>query len=80
MPWLRRRTVVVYTRQGCGLCRRAEEVVRRTARRHDVQLVDIDDDERLQRLYNIRVPVVSVDGEVVAEGLVEPAQLRRALR
>jgi long-chain acyl-CoA synthetase len=36
--------VVVYTRQGCGLCRRAEELVRREARGADVRTVDIDTD------------------------------------
>lgn len=76
----RRRTVTVYTRRGCGLCRRAEELVAREARRHDVELIDVDTDPELQRRYNVRVPVVAVDGVEVAELLVEPGQVRAALR
>ena len=80
MPWRRRRTVVVYTRAGCGLCRRAEAAVAREARGHDVSLVDVDADEELQRTYNLRVPVVEVDGVVVAEGLVPDGAVTEALR
>lgn len=76
----RRRRVTVYTREGCGLCRRAEELVAREARRHDVELVDVDADPELQRRYNVRVPVVAVDGVEVAELVVEPGQVRAALR
>lgn len=76
----RRRTVTVYTREGCGLCRRAEELVAREARRHDVELVDVDRDAELQRRYNLRVPVVAIDGEEVAELDIAPGEVRAALR
>lgn len=79
-PWQRRRTVVVYTRDGCGLCREAEQLVAREARGHDVRLVDVDADPDLQRAYNVRVPVVEVDGVEVAEGRLPPGALRTALR
>lgn len=75
-----RRRVVVYTRQGCGLCREAERLVAAEARGHDVELVDVDADDELQRTYNLRVPVVEVDGDVVAEGLVGPGVVRAAVR
>lgn len=79
-PFGRRRKITVYTRQSCGLCRRAEELVAREARRHEVELVDVDRDPELQRRYNLRVPVVAVDGVEVAELVVEPGQVRAALR
>lgn len=72
--------VVVYTRDGCGLCREAERIVAREARGHDVELVDVDADPDLQRAYNVRVPVVEVDGVEVAEGRVPPGAVRTALR
>lgn len=72
--------MTVYTRQGCGLCRRAEALVAREARRHDVELVDVDADPELQRRYNVRVPVVAVDGVEVAELAIEPGVVRAALR
>lgn len=74
------RAVVVYTRAGCGLCRTAERVVAAEAGGHDVRHVDVDADPDLQRAYNLRVPVVAVDGHEVLEGLVEPGDVRRVLR
>lgn len=76
----RRRTVVVYTRAGCGLCARAERLVAEEAAGHDVRLVDVDADDGLQRTYNLRVPVVEVDGVEVAEGLVAAGEVRAAVR
>lgn len=72
--------VTVYTRQGCGLCRAAERVVADEAAGHAVELVDVDADDELQRRYNIRVPVVAVDGDEILEGRVQPGDVRRALR
>lgn len=71
---------MVYTRRRCGLCREAERIVDREARGHDVRLVDVDADPDLQRAYNVRVPVVEVDGTEVAEGRLEPGVVRTALR
>lgn len=72
--------VTVYTRAGCHLCEQAEAVVARVARRADVELVDIDTDPVLQQRYTVRVPVVAVDGEEVAEFEVDARALRAALR
>jgi glutaredoxin len=72
--------VVVYTRAGCGLCRRAEELVAREARGAEVRVVDVDTDEALVTRYGVRVPVIVVDGREVAELEVGPGTVRRALR
>jgi glutaredoxin len=72
--------VVVYTRVGCGLCRRAEDLVAREAGRAEVRHVDVDGDERLVTRYGVRVPVVEVDGVEVAELEVAPGTVRRAVR
>lgn len=82
MVWFRRPAapeVVVYTRQGCGLCRRAEELARREARGSLVRAVDIDTDPELVERYTVRVPVVTVDGQEVAELEVAPGEVRRAV-
>ncbi len=75
-----RPVVTVYTRAGCGLCATAEDLVAREARRADVVLVDVDGDPDLQRAYNVRVPVVAVDGREVAEVVVRPGEVRAAVR
>ena len=72
--------VVVYTRERCGLCRRAEAVVAREARGAVVEHVDIDTDDDLVRRYGVRVPVVVVDDVEVAEVEVPRGAVRRAVR
>ena len=76
----RRPEVVVYTREHCGLCRRAEAVVAREARGAVVRHVDVDGDPALVSRYGIRVPVVTVDGVEVAEFEVSRGSVRRAVR
>ncbi len=76
-----RPTVTVYTREGCGLCRRAEAVVAATvADQADVEYVDIDSDPELVARYTVRVPVVAVDGRELFDYQVDPTALRAALR
>ena len=72
--------VVVYTRARCGLCRRAEALVAREARRAVVRHVDVDDDPALAARYGVRVPVVVVGGAEVAELELAPGVVRSALR
>lgn len=58
--------LVFVTREGCGLCERAERAlwtlgipyVRR----------DVDQDPELSRLYTLRVPVLLLGEEVLLEG------------
>jgi glutaredoxin len=71
--------VVVYTRVGCGLCERAETLVRREARGCQVRIVDVDTDPDLQQRYTVRVPVVVVDGTEAAELEVAPGEVRLAV-
>lgn len=72
--------VVVHTRVGCGLCRTAEALVAVEVNPDHVEVIDIDTNEELLRRYHIRVPVIEVDGEVVAEGQVHPGEVRAAVR
>ncbi|HKB18933.1 MAG TPA: glutaredoxin family protein [Candidatus Dormibacteraeota bacterium] len=70
-------SLILVTRQGCHLCDQALGLLR--ALGHEPELQDVDSDDRLHDLYDWRVPVVLVDGRVVAEGQMELEQLRRAL-
>ena len=70
-------SLVLVTRQGCHLCDQALGLLRELG--HEPQLQDVDSDDPLHDLYDWRVPVVLVDGRVVAEGKIELEQLRRTL-
>lgn len=77
----RHRVVVeVFTREDCGLCEEAEDRVAVEAGNAHVRHIDIDEDPELQARYNVRVPVVVVDGREVAEGRLEEGVVRKAVR
>lgn len=72
--------VVLYTRDNCGLCEQAHELIAREARGCTYMIIDIDEDDELAKRYGIRIPVVSVDGQDVAEGGLAPGVVRAAVR
>jgi hypothetical protein len=71
----------MYSRSTCGLCDRARLVVEQERARTPFSFreVFIDGDERLERDYGLRVPVVEVNGEEEFEYEVEPLRLREVL-
>jgi glutaredoxin len=69
--------LVLVSRQGCHLCEQALAALRSLG--HDPELADVDADDELHRLYDWRVPVVLVDGLVVAEGKITADRLLAAV-
>jgi predicted thioredoxin/glutaredoxin len=69
--------VVLVTRQGCHLCDDALSLLRELGA--EPELADVDADDALYALYDWRVPVVLVDGQVAAEGRVDRVRLQKAL-
>ncbi len=63
------------TRKDCHLCAEAAELLRGGG--VEVVLRDVDADPELFRLYDFRVPVVLLDGRVVAEGRIDSSLLTR---
>jgi glutaredoxin len=70
--------VVLVTRQDCHLCDEALTALRSLG--VEPELRDVDDDDELHRLYDFRVPIVLVNGRVVAEGRIERDTLRKAIQ
>jgi glutaredoxin len=73
--------VVLYTRDGCGLCETAKQVLlaERAATPFELEEIDVEGDDALEMAYGIRIPVVVVDGEELFELVVDPDALSRAL-
>jgi predicted thioredoxin/glutaredoxin len=69
--------LVLVTRQGCHLCDQALGHLRSLG--HEPELADVDADDALHDLYDWRVPVVLLEGSVVAEGKITLEQLERAV-
>lgn len=57
---------VLYTRRGCHLCERAEDVI--AVLMPDATIRDVDGEPAARSRYGDRVPVLEVDGAVVMEG------------
>lgn len=72
-----RMKVVLFTRRGCHLCERVEDLLAS----HSVDAVVIDVDVRPEDAarYGTRVPVLEVDGIDVLEGRIDEAALVAAL-
>ncbi len=70
--------VLLVTRQACHLCDEALTALRSLG--VEPELRDVDADDELHRLYDFRVPVVLVDGRVVAEGRIHRETLRKAIQ
>jgi predicted thioredoxin/glutaredoxin len=70
--------LTLVTRKGCHLCDEALSLLRELG--FEPQLSDIDADDHLHDLYDWRVPVVLLDGRVIAEGRIDRERLRRALQ
>ncbi len=77
--------LVVYGRRRCGVCRRAEDLVRRELRRTPpwrrpvLTLIDVDE-AGLDARYGVRVPVVVLDGVEIGELELRPGVVGAALR
>jgi predicted thioredoxin/glutaredoxin len=70
--------LTLVTRKGCHLCDQALSLLRELG--FEPQLADVDADDHLHDLYDWRVPVVLLDGRVIAEGRIDRERVRRALR
>jgi len=70
--------LTLYTRAGCHLCERVEDLLAS----HDVacRLVDVDADLAARESYGLRVPVLAADGAVLLEGQIEEQELLAVLK
>lgn len=82
-PWSRNRnrpSATLYSKDGCGLCEEALRNVERTFGASNVDVIDIIGNRELEDAYIFRIPVLVVNGQVRAEGLITMADARAAYR
>ena len=58
-------TVTIYSRHGCHLCEDAESTLEslREELNFEIEVIYIEDDAELIRLYSDQVPVIHIDGQ-----------------
>lgn len=71
----------VFLRAGCHLCDAALAVLRPLADEYDagLELIDIESDGVLHKLYLERIPVIALDGAELYDFFVDAADLRARL-
>ncbi|MGE3962351.1 MAG: glutaredoxin family protein [Dehalococcoidia bacterium] len=72
---------ILYVTSGCHLCSVARSLlvaVQRTIP-FNIRTVNIEDDDELVKRFALEVPVVEIDGEIVARGQVDVNRVRAAV-
>ena len=74
-------TVTIYSRHGCHLCEDAESTLESLREELDfeIEVIYIEDDAELIRLYSDQVPVIHIDGQHHDFYKVDPTRFRSSL-
>ena len=74
--------VVIYSRANCHLCEEAEKNVREVLVEihFGLEVIEINGDQELERLYGEEVPVITINGDVHDYYKVDKQRLLKALR
>lgn len=75
-------TINFYTRPGCHLCEDARKVLNSMEKELSlpVQERNIDTSDEWTEKYGLMIPVVEIEGEVLAYGNIEPSVLFTKLK
>lgn len=73
--------VTVYSRHGCHLCEDAEKTLRNLQKElnFEMEVIYIDANETLEKLYGHEVPVIHINGEHHDFFRVNPERFRASL-
>jgi glutaredoxin len=74
--------VILYGKPGCHLCEDARALLERLSTRSPLRIheVDIRGDQELFRRYDVRIPVIVIDGRIELDAPITEAKLRQVLR
>ena len=74
-------TVTVFSRHGCHLCEVAIETLEplKSGLNFDIEIIYIDGDSELEKLYSEQVPVIHIDGVHHDFFKVDPERFRSSL-
>jgi glutaredoxin len=75
------RTLTLYSRAGCHLCEQMLAQLAALNLPNDVSLitVDVDADPALHERFNVKVPVLALDDEILCCHFLDENELRQAL-
>jgi len=74
------RTLHIYSRQGCHLCKvMVDELLPLVRGRLDIEVRDIDSREDWRRDYDVRIPLLEFEGDYVCQYKLDRTALQRIL-
>lgn len=64
--------VILYTKEECGLCQKAKQLLQelKTEYVFDLKEINIYEDEQLLEKYHLMIPVVEIEGKEVEYGII----------
>jgi glutaredoxin len=73
--------VILYSKESCPLCEQAKEVLHMIKKEIPLSITEIDiyKNDALLEEYQIRIPVIHYDGEVIDEGVISENTVRKRL-
>lgn len=74
--------ITFYTRKRCPLCEKAKKTILELKEEwiFSLEEIDIDESDELTELYGIMIPVVHIDGEEVAFGIINKIDISKRLQ
>jgi glutaredoxin len=74
--------VVVYSKQNCCLCDQAKKILLELQKEipFHFEEIDIYQDDHLLEKYQLMIPVVEMDGEVIEYGIIHKDVIRKRLQ
>jgi glutaredoxin len=74
-------TIIFYTKENCPLCDKAKYIIEELAKEFPFKIEekDIYKDDQLLELYQVMIPVLTLNGEQIAYGIIEREQVRQYL-
>jgi glutaredoxin len=74
--------ITLYTRKSCPLCDKAKAVILELKNEmiFELEEVDIESSDELTELYGLMIPVVHLDGQEVAYGIVNKYDISNRLQ
>lgn len=74
-------TVDFYTKKNCPLCEEALELLNELAREMEIEVkaFDIYEDDQLLEEYQLKIPIIAVDGHELGYGKFSKSTLRQKL-
>ncbi len=78
-------TLIVYHREGCHLCEQMVDALLTQQSKHqdikfNIKIIDIDSDPELKEKYNVDVPVVMYQKEVIFYHFFDDEEFKRILK